>query len=210
MVWHKLRNYFVSGLLVLGPLYLSLLFLVYLLRLADNILVDPLFGVLPFQIDARYKVFLTKAAIVIIVFLFISFIGLLARKFLLKNVLEGGEALLKSIPLVSQIYSSIKEVVHAFLGEKRGIFKRVVFVEYPRKGIFAMGFVMNEERWEIHEKTGKDSINVFVPSPPNPATGFHVFIPKEDVVYSDMSIEDGIRLVISGGGVVPPLKKIAG
>ena len=93
------------------------------------------------------------------------------------------------------------------MGEKTGVFKRAVFLEYPRKGIYVLAFVMNEKRWAIHEKTGKDIVNVFVPAPPNPATGNFVFVLREELIEADITVEEGIRLVISGGAAVPPLKK---
>src|SRR3989338_6740481 len=117
------------------------------------------------------------------------------------------ENFLETIPFFNSIYSSIKDVAQAFFGDKRGVFKCVVFIEYPRKGLYAMGFVTQDKPWEISDKLGKEIWSIFVPSPPNPATGNFVLVPKEDVIFSSMTIEEGIRAVISGGAAVPSRKK---
>ena len=104
------------------------------------------------------------------------------------------------------MYISFKDIAHAFFGDKSGVFKRVVFIEYPRKGIYAMGFVTQEKPWELSIQTGKELVSVFVPSPPNPATGMFVFVPKEEVIETRVTVEEGIKLVISGGAALPALK----
>jgi uncharacterized membrane protein len=203
MILHKLRNHFVSGLLVLGPLFLTVIFIAYLVKLTDKFVVNPIFQVLPFEIEASFKVFLAKLALALFVLFFVSFIGFIAERFIFKRLFSGWENFLKNIPLFNSIYSSIREVVQAFFGDKKGVFKRVVFLEYPRKGIYVMGFVTQEKSWELHDLTKKTIINIFVPSPPNPATGYFVFVPKEELIESTMTVEQGIRMVISGGAAVP-------
>lgn len=206
-MWKKFRNHFITGLVALSPFFLTLIFVQYLIRLADNFIVNPLFRILPFEFDASFKVVLTKLAIMVVVIVFVTSIGWTAEKFIFKRIFAAWEGFLSTIPFFNRIYASIKEVAQAFFGDKTGVFKRVVYVEYPRKGIYALGFVTQEKPWEIHEKTGKEIVNVFLPNPPNPATGYFVFVPKEDVMDSGMSVEEGIRMVISAGAAVPFLKK---
>ncbi len=126
-----------------------------------------------------------------------------AEKFIFKRLFAAWEGFLDAIPFVNRVYGSIKEVAQAFFGDKTGIFKRVVYVEYPRKGVYALGFVTQEKPWEIHEKTGKEIVNIFLPHPPNPATGYFIFAPKEEVMESNLTVEEGIRMVISAGAAVP-------
>ncbi len=202
----KLRNHFAAGLLVLAPLFLTSLFINYLLHLADSLVVNPVFRALPFRIDVSFKVFLTKIAIALVVLVFVTLIGWAAERFIFKKVFESGESFIESIPVINKIYSSIKDITRALFGEKKGEFARVVFIVYPMPGTYSLGFVTNSKRWEIDEKTGKEMITVFVPSPPNPATGYLVFVEKERVIESSMTIEDGIRMVVSAGSV-PPQKK---
>ncbi|OGW83495.1 MAG: hypothetical protein A3C47_03050 [Omnitrophica bacterium RIFCSPHIGHO2_02_FULL_51_18] len=206
-MFNKLRTHFVSGLLVLSPLFLTIIFFGYLVRLTDRLIVNPIFQVLPINGDQVFKVILTKMAIAFFVVMFLTLVGTLAEKFFVKRAFKAWEGLLKNVPLLNIVYGSVKEIAAAFASDKKGVFKEVVFLEYPRKGIYAMAFVTQEKKWEIHEKTGKEMVNVFVPSPPNPATGFFIFVPREELIRSDMTIEEGIRMVISGGAVVPPLKK---
>lgn len=203
----KLRNYLLSGLLVLAPLFLTILVIGYLLKVTDAFIVNPLFRLLPIDVDVTFKIVLAKVAIAICVVVFVILVGYAARQLVMREFMLGAQALFKSIPIVNKVYGSIQEIAQAFFGDKRGIFKRVVFVEYPRKGIYVLGFVTQDRPWDIHAKTGKDIVNVFVPSPPNPATGLFVFVPREEVIGSDLTIEEAIRLVISGGAVVPPVKQ---
>ena len=203
MVLARLKNYFVAGLLVLAPIFLTLLIIGYIVRLADRLVVNPVFQMLPAEIDQASKIFMTKLLIAFLVFFFVCLVGLLARRFIFKQIFSMAEGFVQNIPIFSSVYSSLKEVAQAFFGDKSGVFKRVVFLEYPRKGIYAMGFVTQEKRWDIHEKTGREIVSVFVPSPPNPATGFFVFAPKEELIETAITVEEGIRMVLSGGAAVP-------
>ncbi len=200
----KIRNHFIAGLLVLGPLFLTVVVITYLVRLTDRFIVNPLFHILPFDIDQQFKVIMAKIAIAIIVFFFVGLVGFATERWLFKRLMLTWEALLARIPFFNKIYGSIREIVMAFFGEKKGEFGRVVYVEYPRKGVWTIGFVMNDKTWEVHAKTGKpDLITIFVPKPPNPATGFFIAVPKSELLESDMTVEDGVRLVLSYGSVAP-------
>ena len=118
-------------------------------------------------------------------------------------MLESGESVILGIPVFNRVYRSFKDISQAIFGEKSGIFKRVVFLEYPRKGLLAMGFVTYEKPWALTDKTGTNLVSVFVPSPPNPATGFFVFAPKEELIDANVSVEEGIKLCISVGAAAP-------
>lgn len=202
----KIRNNFFTGLLIMAPLFLTVVFIGYLVKLVDVFIVNPLFEILPFDIEATFKIFLTKAAIAAMIILIVGLVGLAAKKFFFKKVLVTGESVLLTIPLFNRVYLAIKEIAQAFFGDKSGVFKRVVFMEYPRKGIYSIGFVTQEKPWSLSEKTGKDLVSVFVPSPPNPATGYAVFVPKEDLIDAGVSVEEGIKMVISGCAAVPSKK----
>lgn len=207
MADHKIRTHFFAGLLALAPLFLTLIIVLHLVRMADAFIVNPVFQLLPLKEGHPFKVLLTKTAIAGVVAAFIVLVGLLAEIFIFRKFLAFCESCFKTIPLFNKVYVSIKEVAAAFFGDKKGVFKRVVFIEYPRKGIYSMGFLTQDRRWEMHEKTGKELHTVFVPSPPNPATGFFVFVPQEELIYADMTVEEGIKFVVSGGTALPPPKK---
>ncbi len=200
---HKFKGYFVAGLVVLAPLFLSILVIGYLFRLADAFIVNPVFKALPLDIDATVAVYLAKLAIGLVVIFLVTLIGVGTRKFILTNLTDFGESILKNIPVFNRVYLLLKEITGAFFDDKRGLFKRVVFLEYPRKGIYSMAFVTQEKPWELSRVTGKDVISIFVPSPPNPATGMFMFVPREELIEANVSVEDGIKLVISGGASLP-------
>lgn len=202
-MFKHLRQHFISGLLVLAPLFLTTLIIIYLVRLADAFVVNPVFNVLPFTMDVTFKVVLAKLAIAVVVIVIVTLIGLGAEKIFVKQFMSGAETVLKSIPILNKVYGSIKDIAQAFFGGNKGIFKKVVLVEYPRKGIFALGFVTQDRPWEAGRVTGKELWTVFLPSPPNPATGLFVFVPKEEVIETRLTVEDGIKLVISGGAAIP-------
>jgi len=205
----KLRTYFVSGLLILAPFFLTVLFIGYLVRLADVFVVNPVFQLFPGDVDIRSRIVLTKIIIALVVLFFVTFLGFAAQKFIFRRILESGESVITGIPVFNKVYRSFKDISQAIFGDKSGgIFKRVVFLEYPSKGIYAMGFVTQEKPWVLTEKIGKDLVSVFVPSPPNPATGFFIFVPKEDLIEINVTVEEGIRLVISGGAAIPNHRKL--
>jgi uncharacterized membrane protein len=208
-MFQKFRTHFLSGLLVIGPLYLTILVITYLVRLTDNSIVNPLFEILPVRFDASFKVVFAKTMIAVFVILFIAVIGVLAEKFLFKRLFMAIDTFIKGIPFLSIIYNSIKEIAQALIGGRRGIFQKVVFVEYPRKGVYTIAFVTNDKRWEVDEKTGKITRSIFIPTPPNPATGYILFVPEEELIESDMTIEEAVRLVISVGAAIPPPRKKA-
>ena len=204
-----LRNYFLSGLLILAPLFLTVLVLMYLIRMADGFVVNPVFQLLPLEgLNLQSRVLAAKLIIGVTVILFVTLLGVAAEKFLFRRLLEAGESAILGIPVFSSVYRSFKDISKAIFGEKSGIFKRVVFLEYPRKGIFAMGFVTFEKPWTLTQKTGRDLVSIFIPTPPNPATGYFVFVPVEDTFEAGVTVEEGIKLVISGGAAAPPLRPL--
>ena len=204
----KIRAYFVAGLVLLAPAFLTVLFIGYLVRLTDHFVVNPVFRALPLAgVDVESKIILAKVAIMQFVILFVTCLGYAAQKFLFKKILESGEVVLLNIPVFNKVYLSFKEISQALFGDKSGIFKRVVFIEYPRKGLYALGFVTQERTWEISEKTQKHLVSVFLPHPPNPATGYFVFVPKEELIEVNTTVEEGLRLVISAGAAIPSSRK---
>lgn len=204
----KLKTYFISGILVLAPLFLTIIFLAYLVRMTDRMIVNPVFRFLPAsQLDSWIIEVGTKLCIGVLVFLILCLIGYLTQKFLFRRLLNVGDAILKSIPLFNKIYVSIKDIADAFFGDKSGVFKRTVFFEYPRMGMWTLGFVTQEKDWVLCQITGRELASVFLPSPPNPATGMFVFVAKEELIDAGISVEEGLKMAFSLGAVVPPYKR---
>ena len=132
-------------------------------------------------------------------FLIILLAGMLTTNIFGKKLLYLGEAIVAKIPFVRSIYRGTKQVVVSFANADTDSFKKVVLIEFPRKGLHAIGFVTGETRGEVQEHTADQVINVFVPTTPNPTSGFLIFAPKDEVQEIAMSIEDGIKYVVSGG-----------
>ncbi len=129
--------------------------------------------------------------------------GMFVRNFVGRKLVELGEALMRYIPFVSKVYSWIKQMVDTLFLTTGKEFKRVVLVEYPRRGIWAMAFVTSESQGEVQDKTQQKCINLFLPTTPNPTSGFYLLVPECDVIPLEMSVEDSMKLIMSGGILVP-------
>jgi uncharacterized membrane protein len=135
----------------------------------------------------------------LVIVLLIFFLGLLGRFTLGSRIIEAIEAQLRKIPIIRTIYVGVKEATKAILVSETEKLKGVVLVEYPRNGIYTLGFTTGAIIEEAREKTGKKLINVFVPTSPNPTSGFVILIPEEDVIYLKLKVEDALKVIISGG-----------
>ncbi|MFA5389118.1 MAG: DUF502 domain-containing protein [Candidatus Omnitrophota bacterium] len=203
-MWRKIRAYFFTGLLIIVPGVITFWVLYFIISKLNSLLLEPLMGIFGAWIPDRiYLEILTKLVILIIVVLLLVLIGFAARIIIIRKIFRIGERVLYKVPIISPIYKSIKDMSNAFFSEKNPMFKKVVLVEYPRKGIYSIGFVTSEAGGEPGRKIKKDVMNVFVPTSPTPGSGFFVIVPRDEVIQLDMTVTDGIRMVISGGAVVP-------
>jgi len=201
-MWKKIKTYFITGLLVLTPLVLTIFIIWKLFIGIDGLLQGFISNMLE-----RVGVPATKYGLGFIsVILLILLTGLIARNYFGRKVIKLGENVLSKIPLISRIYMAIQQISNAFLSEKREVFKKAVLIEYPRKGIYSIGFFTQDTRGEVQERLNRDVVSVFLPTTPNPTSGFLLFVPKSDVTELDISIEEALKLVISGGAIVPSSK----
>lgn len=188
------KTYLLTGTIILLPLLITIYVLFFLFSMIDNLLID-LFKTFGYQMIPGLGFALT----VITVF----FTGLIAQNVLGRKIIHYGEKFVLNIPLVKEIYNAIKQVIDAFSVQSKDAFQRVVLVEYPRKGLYALGFVTGVGAGEVQDKTEETVVNVFLPTTPNPTSGFFLMIPKEDLVPLDMTVEEGIKMIISAGVVNP-------
>ncbi len=186
----KLRRYFFAGFLLILPTTLTVYFILYIFYLVDNILYR--------YLDKYFHIHVPGVGFLIVITL-ITLLGLLATNIIGKKLISLWHALLTKTPLVNKIYTTVHQISDAFLGGDKNIFKSVVILEYPRKGLYSLGFISNEAEGEIQRKTKETVVAVFIPTTPNPTSGLLVFVPKEDLTYLEMSVEDGMKAVISGG-----------
>jgi len=187
----KLRNYFFTGVIVLVPIGFTLYLSKFLINFSTKLVPSGLNPntYLPITIPG-IEIFLTIA--------FITIVGGLSLSFLGKKFLQLVDDLFKRIPILRTIYSAIGQMTDSFRNQE-GSKKSVVLLEYPRKGSWAVGFATKENTGEIKLKTNKDLVNVFVPTTPNPTSGFLLMIPKEDLIYLDMNFEDASKFIVSAG-----------
>ena len=185
------RNYFIAGVVVLIPLGITIYFTLFLINISSKILPKELNPnhYLPYEIPG--------VEILISIFL-ITFIGWLSLSFIGKKLLEIFNNILKRIPFLRTVYSAIVQMIETFTKREEGQ-KNVVLVEYPRKGSWAVGFATKDNTGEMTDKTKKNLVNVFIPTTPNPTSGFLLMFPKEEIIYLDMSFEEASKFIVSAG-----------
>ncbi|MBC8306970.1 MAG: DUF502 domain-containing protein [Pelagibacterales bacterium] len=187
----KLRNYFITGIVVLVPIGITLYLTRFFIRVSSKLI--------PSEINPNnYLPILIPGLEIVLAIIFITLIGYLSLSFIGKKILQLFNDLLKRIPILRTIYSAIGQMAET-LAPKRKSKKSVVLVEYPRKGSWAVGFATKDNKGEISKKTNQKLVNVFVPTTPNPTSGFLLMFPKEDLIYLDMSFEEASQFIVSAG-----------
>ena len=200
----RFRRYFLAGILVTSPILIT----AYVTWLIVTFVDTQVAGMLPESLDFTTKLPHQIPGIgLIISIITITFIGAITPGFIGRTLLKAGERILNKMPVVRSIYGAIKQIMETVMSTNSDSFREVVLVEYPRKGIWVIGFVTGETKGEVQSLTKDKVINIFVPTTPNPTSGFLLFIPQKDLVYMDMKVEDAIKMVISGGIVTPIIKK---
>ncbi|MDD4556827.1 MAG: DUF502 domain-containing protein [Alphaproteobacteria bacterium] len=202
----KIRAYFFTGILVTAPVAITL-YLAYKFVMWTDVSVYKLIdGLVPQEYAELVPVTIPGLGIIIMLLTFIL-VGMFAAGFVGRFFLKLGEWMVYKMPLISSVYSLLKQVFETFLSSKNDSFKQVVLFEYPRKGIWIYGFLSGENKSKVSEVSGEEMLNVFVPTTPNPTSGFLVFVPKKEVTYVEMSVEDALKFIISCGVVSPEEKK---
>ena len=187
----KFRNYFFAGVVVLIPLGITIYFTLFLINISSKIL--------PKELNPNhYLPYDIPGVEIIISILLITFIGWLSLSFIGKKLLEIFNNILKRIPFLRTVYSAIAQMIETFTKREEGK-KNVVLVEYPRKGSWAVGFATKDNAGEITNKTKKNLVNVFIPTTPNPTSGFLLMFPKEEIIYLDMTFEEASKFIVSAG-----------
>jgi uncharacterized membrane protein len=195
-LFKELRRYLMAGLLIWLPLALTILIFLFLLRFADQALL---------LVPARYKEWLPPvpglgALLAVLILLFTGFLG---ANLLGQRMVRFYENVMHRIPLVRSVYGAIKHFAEIVFSESGTSFKKVMLIEFPRKGLYSICFLTSEDVREVQERTEDDVITVFMPTTPNPTTGFMMFVARKDTIELDMSVEEALKMVISLGVVVP-------
>lgn len=200
---HRLRNYFLTGFIVCAPLAITIWLIWAFVGWVDSWIVP--FIPSTFNPDA-YVPFRVPGVGLIVGLALITLVGFLTANIIGRKILSTGEHILGRMPLVRSIYNGLKQIIETVLSDKSNTFKKVGLIEYPRKGLYAIVFMATEAGGEVQAKVGEQAgqtVAVFLPTTPNPTSGFLLFVPKADIIELTMSVEEGAKLVISAGLVSP-------
>lgn len=198
-----MRKYLIAGLLVWMPLGITFLVIRAIIGFLDQTLL-----LLPdaYQPDNFLGIHIPGLGVLLAVVLVLA-TGMIVANLLGRRLVNAWESLLSRIPLVRTLYAGIKQILEAVLATDGQSFRRVLLVEYPRKGAWSLAFMTSDQLGEVQEKTRSEVISVFIPTTPNPTSGFVLMLPKEDVIELEMSVEQGLKMIISMGVVVPDWEK---
>ena len=203
-IFTKIRGYFLTGIIVTAPIgltfYVSLLFIGFIDSKVRNIIPVKYHydNILPFEVPGIG---------LLIVFIMLTFIGFLTAGIIGRYIIKLGERIIARLPIIRSVYGALKQIFESVLKTSSKSFREVVLIEYPRKGIWAIGFITGDTQGEVQEKSKDELVNVFLPTTPNPTSGFLLFVPRKDLRVLNMNVEEGIKMVISGGIVTPKFKK---
>jgi uncharacterized membrane protein len=188
----RIRGYFFSGFLILAPLAITFWVTTWFIQLVDQ-------QILP----GRYISQSIPGAGILITLAVITFTGWATSGLVGRVVQRKSEELVARIPIIRSIYGATKQIFEAVLAKRSHAFRQVAIFEYPRKGVWSIGFLTGTTAGEVQQKTSNETVNVFVPTTPNPTSGFLLFVPRADLILLDMTVEEGIKMVVSGGIVTP-------
>jgi uncharacterized membrane protein len=200
-MWNRVKKTLIAGLLVLAPITLTFYILYALLRFLDRLLTGT---VIRFILErfGHGDLALPIPGLGIIALIALLFVtGFLTRIYIGRRLLALGDYVVTHIPLINRVYIAFREISEAVLSEKREVFKKAVLIEYPRKGLWSIGFFTQDTRGPVQDAIEEDLVSVFVPTAPNPTSGYLLFVPKTQIRDIDMPVEDALKLVISGGSI---------
>jgi uncharacterized membrane protein len=198
----RLRAYFFAGVLVTAPIAITFFVAWTFIEVVDGwvmSMVPPTY---------RFDMPFPGVGLLLLVVMLMA-IGAFAAGFLGRLLVRTGESLLQRVPVIRNIYGALKQIIETILAQQSSAFRQVVLVEYPRRNIWAIAFITGVTEGEVQNLTESETVNVFLPTTPNPTSGFLLFVPREDLIVLDMSVEEGIKMVISGGIVTPPDRRAA-
>jgi uncharacterized membrane protein len=198
-----MRKYVIAGLLVWMPLGITFLVIRAIVGLLDRTL---LLLPEPYQPDNLLGMHIPGLGVLLAAILVLT-TGMIVANFLGKRLVVAWEHFLARIPLVRSLYAAIKQIMEAVLSTDAQSFRKVLLIEYPRKGVWSLAFLTSDNLGEVQAKTRGEVISVFIPTTPNPTSGFIIMVPKDEVIELDMAVEDGLKMIISLGVAVPPWQK---
>jgi len=197
----RLRAYFFAGVLVTAPIAIT----VYLAWSVVSWVDESVLPLLPAQYNPEtYLPFSLPGIGLVVLLVFMTAVGAVTAGMLGRMVVGYGERVLSRMPIIRSVYSATKQIFETMLAKKSTAFREVVLVEFPRPGMWSIGFITGVTEGEVQELSDEEVVNVYIPTTPNPTSGFLCFVPRSEVYPLTMTVEEGIKLVVSGGLVIPP------
>ncbi len=197
----RLRAYFFAGILVTAPAAITF----YIAWLLITFIDGQVTGLLPGRYNPNeFLPFSVPGLGLVILILFLILVGMMTAGFVGRLLVRTSERMLARMPVIRSVYGAVKQIFETVLAQQSNAFRQVVLVEYPRRGIWCLGFVSGTTVGEVQNLTAEETVNVFLPTTPNPTSGFLLFVPRSDLVVLNMTVEEGIKMVVSGGIVTPP------
>lgn len=197
----RLRRYLLTGIVVTAPITITIYLTYVFLTFIDNNVEK----IIPNHIIEQYFGGSTIPGLGLVAALvFFVVIGWLATNFLGRFIIRIYEYVLDRMPIIRNVYGAIKQIFETIATSKSNAFREAVMMEYPRKGVYSIGFVTGATKGEVQEHTKAETINVFVPTTPNPTSGYLLFVPKKELIYLEMTVEEAVKLVVSAGIITPP------
>ncbi len=200
-LFNRLRNYFLAGVVVVAPIGITFWLAWQIFTFVDRS-VKPL---IPVRYNPEtYLPFSIPGLGLVVTIVVLTVIGAFAANFLGRILVRQGEFLVDRMPVIRNVYGALKQIFETVLRQSSTSFRQVVLVEYPRRGLWAIAFITGTTEGEVQSTTEDEVVNVFLPTTPNPTSGYLLFVPRKDLVHLSMTVEEGIKMVISGGIVTPP------
>ncbi len=199
---NRLRNYFLTGLVIAAPIGITIYATLWAIELIDSWFIR---FIPKSYLPETYLQFSIPGIGVLFAIFWLIVLGALTANFAGRTIVNIGTGWLEKMPGVRTIYKALKQIFETVVSQGKASFKHVVIIEYPRKGLYAIAFIATETKGEVAQKLEHEMVSVFLPTTPNPTSGFLLFVPKKDVIMLDMDVEEGAKLVISAGLVTPEI-----
>ncbi len=197
----RIRAYFFAGILVTAPISITF----YLAWLFINFVDNKITPLIPAKYNPEsYLPFAVPGLGLVVLFLALTLVGMLTAGFLGRYMIGLSERLLNRMPVIRNVYSAVKQILETVLAQQSNAFREAVLIEYPRRGLWAIAFITGRTEGEVQSLTEEETVNIFLPTTPNPTSGFLLFVPRKDLIPLSMTVEEAIKMVISGGIVTPP------
>lgn len=202
-IWNKFIIAFINGIAIILPVFITVALIRFFVNGLNNLILEPIMGFISPLVSGPVHVYISKTAIFVTVILLVALMGWGVKVIFIKRLFAFGESLLLKLPVMGKVYNGLKQIFSAFLGQGKTVFRQVALIEYPRKGLYSVGFTTGDVKGVVSKELHKEAYNVFVPTTPNPTSGVYLLVPKENLKILDMTVEEGMKMVISGGSVSP-------